>query len=39
MSFSINMEQILIEIRQEVIQRYWEKRKQLVLGLRYQLKI
>ena len=39
MNFSINMEQVLIGNRQEMIQRYWEKLKHLVLGLCHQLNI
>jgi multimeric flavodoxin WrbA len=39
MSFSINMEQILIGIRQEMIQRYWKKPKHMVLGFYHQINI
>ena len=39
MNFSINMEQVLIGNRQEMIQRYWEKLKHMVLGLCHQLNI
>ena len=39
MNFSINMDQVLIGNRQEMIQRYWKKLQHLVRGLCHQLNI